>query len=147
MKLAWLAGEFAIARLGPGEDLPAWGLRSPFHSVTRTPDELSLVCAAADIPEAVVAERGWRCLRVEGRLDLSLTGVLDSIASPLARAGVSIFALSTYDTDYVLVPGRALDLVTASLRRVGHEVADEHEPPGDDDRPLKPVLGSRTKPR
>ncbi len=127
MKLAWLAGEFAIARLGPGEDPPAWALRGPFHSVTRTSDELSLVCAARDVPETVVATRGWRCLRVEGRLDLSLTGVLDSLASPLARAGVSIFAVSTYDTDYVLVPGRSLDVVTASLRRVGHEVADEHD--------------------
>jgi uncharacterized protein len=127
MNLVWLPGEFAVARLAAGAPLPAWALRSPFHSVTRTPEELSVVCATEDLPETVVAERGWRCLRVAGRLDFSLTGILHSMTSPLAGVGVSLFALSTYDTDYILVPARVADVATAALRRAGHEMAD---PPG-----------------
>ncbi len=129
MKLVWLRGDFAIVRLPPDEDPPVWGSRGPLHSITRTRDELSIVCAAEEVPDGIVAERGWRCLRVPGRLDLSLTGILDSIASPLARSGVAIFALSTYDTDYVLVPGRLADVAAASLRRAGHAVAEPASPP------------------
>jgi formiminotetrahydrofolate cyclodeaminase len=128
MKLVWLPGDFAIVRLAPDEVPPAWGSRGPLHSITRTRDELSIVCAAEDVPDGLVAERGWRCLRVAGRLDLSLTGILDSIAGPLARSGVAVFAISTYDTDYVLVPGQLADVAAASLRRAGHVVAEPASP-------------------
>jgi uncharacterized protein len=122
MRLALLDGELGIARLGPDDPVPAWGGQGPVCSTTRTGQELSVLCAAGAIPEGVRAERGWRCLRVAGRLDFSLTGVLASIAGPLAAAGVSIFALSTYDTDYVLVAARSLDVAVEALRRAGHEV-------------------------
>ena len=90
--------------------------------MTRTAEELSIVCATAAIPAAVPAGRGWRCLRVAGRLDLSLTGVLASIAEPLAAANVSIVAVSTYETDYVLVPKESLAAAMEALSASGHEV-------------------------
>jgi hypothetical protein len=106
MKLVVLEDELAVARLGATDPIPAWAAQGNFSSVTRTAEELSVVCAAEAIPANVQAERGWRCLRVAGRLDFSQTGVLASIAGPLAAAKVSIFAVSTYDTDYVLVGSR-----------------------------------------
>ena len=91
-------------------------------TVTRTPDELSIVCAASHLPAHASAERGWRCLRVAGTIDFAVTGVLASIAGPLANAAVSIFAISTYDTDYVLVREHALAAAIKALTAVGHDV-------------------------
>jgi len=122
MKLIVLPGELAIARLDPAAALPAWTTNGPISSITRTAEELSIVCGAADVPADVSAERGWRCLRVAGRLDFSMTGVLASIAVPLAQAGVSIFAVSTFDTDYVLVRERELPAAVAALTAAGHDV-------------------------
>ena len=122
MKLMVLDDEFAIARLHATEPTPAWAAQGSLSSVTRTAEELSVVCAAAAVPASVEAERGWRCLRVAGRLDLSLTGVLASIADPLAAAELSIFAVSTYDTDYVLVRKQSLRAVIGCLNAAGHEV-------------------------
>jgi hypothetical protein len=93
----------------------------------RTASELSVVCAAAGVPDDVRAERGWRALAVEGPLDLALTGVLASLLVPLAHAGVSIFAVSTYDTDYVLVRSERLADALEALRGAGHRIGD---PPG-----------------
>jgi hypothetical protein len=93
------------------------------HAVVRTPRELTVVCDAARVPADVSAERGWRAPEVEGPLDLDLTGVLAAIAGPLARAGVAIFAVSTFDTDYVLVRAERLDVAVAALREAGHTVA------------------------
>jgi uncharacterized protein len=122
MTLALLRSEFGVARLGPSDPIPAWATQGSLFSITRTEDELSVVCDAAAIPADVGAERGWRCLRVVGRLDFALTGVLASLATPLAAAGVSLFAVSTFDTDYILVRTHALDTAIASLRRAGHDV-------------------------
>lgn len=122
MTLLLLGSSFGIARLDPGEAVPTWAAHGPFVSVTRTEEELSVVCEDAAIPAGVVVERGWRCLRVAGRLDLALTGVLASLAIPLADAGVSIFAVSTYDTDYVLVRAEALDTAVDGLQKAGHTV-------------------------
>ena len=122
MQLALLAGELGVVRLGPREPVPAWATGGGFSSVTRTGDELSVVCAADAIPVDVQAGRGWRGLRVVGQLDFTLTGVLASIAGPLAEAEVSIFALSTFDTDYVLVRGDDLLRAVAALRAAGHDV-------------------------
>lgn len=125
MKLIVLSEEFAVARLGPSDAIPAWATEAPMFSATRTPDELSIVCAASHLRPQVRAERGWRCLRVAGTIDFAVTGVLASIAGPLANAGVSIFAISTYDTDYVLVRAHALPAAIATLTAAGHDV-DEH---------------------
>jgi hypothetical protein len=112
---------FAVCRLAPDAPVPAWAA-GPFVSITRTPDELSAVCPAASVPNDIRCERGWRCLRVAGPLDLAQVGVLASLVVPLAEAGGSVFVVSTFDTDYLLV--READLVAAveALRRHGHLV-------------------------
>lgn len=122
MKLIVLPEEFAVVRLHASDAIPAWAMQARMFSATRTSDELSIVCAASHLPADVPAERGWRCLRVAGTIDFAVTGVLASIAGPLAAAGVSIFAISTYDTDYVLVRERALPAAIAALTAAGHDV-------------------------
>ncbi len=99
-----------------------------FVSVTRTSDELSLVVAEEAVPRGATADglrvqSGWRCLKVAGPLDFSLVGILASLAVPLAEAGVSIFAISTFDTDYLLVPASDLARAVAELKVRGHRVA------------------------
>ena len=93
----------AICRFSPDAAIPARLGESDFVSITRTPDELSIVCGENSIPDDVEAERNWRLIKVMGPLDFSLTGILASLISPLADAGISIFAISTFDTDYLLV--------------------------------------------
>ena len=106
--------------------MPAWasGDAGALHAVVRTADELTIVCPADRVPPDVRAERGWRALQVIGPLDLALTGVLLSLLEPLARAGVGIFAVSTYDTDHVLVRADRLDDAAGALRAAGHRVTD-----------------------
>lgn len=113
---------FALVRCAPGDPLPAWAASSPFYSITRTPDELSILCHEALVPASLVAERGWRCLKVRGPLPFTAIGVLDALTHPLARAGISIFALSTYDTDYLLVADAALYTTIAVLEAAGHTI-------------------------
>lgn len=122
MKLIVLPEEFAVARLEPSDVIPAWAMQAPIFSATRTPEELSIVCARSQLPLQVRSECGWRCLRVAGTIDFAVTGVLASIAGPLANAGVSIFAISTYDTDYILVHEHALSAAIAALTAAGHDV-------------------------
>lgn len=122
MRLTLLDQEFAVARLAPTDPTPAWVVHGSFFSVTRTPEELSVVGPAETVPGHIQAHRDWRCLRVAGVLDLSLTGVLVSILTPLAAAGISVFAISTYDTDYVLVRGETLMPAIERLSEAGHEV-------------------------
>jgi hypothetical protein len=122
LSLRLLPDPLAVCRLLPSEPVPAWALASPFFSVTRTEKELSIVCRDALVPGDVRAERGWRAFELEGTFDFSLTGVLASLLEPLARAGVSIVAISTYDTDYVLVRGESLSRAVAALRGAAHRV-------------------------
>lgn len=114
--------KYAICRLDPGASVPAWAAGATFLSVTRTVLELSVVCEDALVPEAVHAERDRRLLQIEGTLAFTLTGVLASIAEPLAKAEVSIFAVSTYDTDYLLVSDKDLHRATQVLDAAGHTV-------------------------
>jgi hypothetical protein len=91
-------------------------------SVTRTPDELSVVCDASAVPDDVRCERGWRCLRVAGAMPFTLVGVLASLTAPIAAAGVGVFALSTFDTDYLLVKESDFARAVEALRTAGHTV-------------------------
>ena len=120
LRLRALPGRFAICRLDPGA-VPFWEAGA-FYSVTQTADELSVVCAEADVPEGVRHSPGWRILGVSGRLDLALVGVLSALTAPLASAGISVFALSTFDTDYLLVQEPNLDRAVEALRSAGHLV-------------------------
>jgi hypothetical protein len=93
-------------------EMPAWATRAWFYSVTRTPDELSVVCPEGEVPDGVKHERGWRALKLEGLFDLSLAGILVSVAEPLAEVGINIFAIATY---YLLVKEERLELAASTL--------------------------------
>ena len=105
--LSVLPETLAICRLNANEAIPAWAMNGEFVAITRTLDELSIVCAAENVVPDVKADRGWRVLKVAGPLDLTLTGVLASLAKPLAEAKINIFTVSTFDTDYLLVKGQS----------------------------------------
>ena len=121
-----LGGAFAVCRLDPHAAVPPWVTGGgPFSSVTRTDDELSVVCPEERVPPGVRAERGWLCLQVEGPLNFSLTGVLASLSLPLAEAALSIFAISTFDTDYLLVRESHREQALAALASSGHVVRGE----------------------
>jgi hypothetical protein len=122
LDLTILPDGFSICRLGPGEAVPGWAGRGALSSVTRTARELSIVCADAVAPPGAASQRGWRALAVEGTLDFALTGILLSLARPLAEAGVPIFAISTHDTDVVLVPGPRLSAAVEALTAAGHRL-------------------------
>lgn len=123
LNLLLLPGRLAVCRLSATADAPDWFRGGALHSITRTPDELSVVCDEAHVPASVNAQRGFRAVRVEGALDFALTGVLSSLAAPLAQAKVSIFALSTYDTDYLLVREADLDRARDAWIAAGHAAA------------------------
>ena len=121
LQLQLLEGNLAVCRLGPKAPLPAWACSaSPICSITRTREELSIVCLETSVPLGVQCEKGWRALKVQGPLDFGLTGILDALADPLARAGVSIFAVSTFDTDFLMVREASLEEALAALRAAGH---------------------------
>ncbi len=122
MKLILLPGELAIARLDPQEDPPPWAKGEPLVAVIRTARELTVVCPASGLPSEVPASRGWCALEVQGPLSFDLVGILASLLEPLAREGVSVFALSTYDTDYILVRQEDLEKALRALQAAGHEV-------------------------
>lgn len=122
LTLSVLGEKLAICRLDPDSEVPAWAGEGSFSSVTRTSDELSAVCPDHAVPPDVVCERGWRALKLEGPFALDLTGVLVSVASPLSEAGLSVFAIATYDTDYVLVNETQLERAISVLSGCSHTV-------------------------
>ena len=122
LSLILLEGNFAICRLAPNADVPSWVGDGPFVSITRTSDELSIVCGQESVPDDVRCDRVWRCLRVAGTLDLSLVGVLASLLNPLAKAGLCVFALSTFDTDFLLIKEQELPTAIKLLREAGHSL-------------------------
>lgn len=126
LDLELLPGEYAICRLPVGSPMPS-GLGDPggtgVVSVTWTADEVSVLCPAERAPAGAAIETPWRCLRVDGPVDLALTGILASIVSPLAAARVNIFAFSTFDTDYVVVPAVRLSEAVAALIGAGHRLS------------------------
>jgi len=119
LTLSLLPETLAVARLPAGAALPGWiDWSDPFVTVSRTRDELSVVCPEARLPPGFEeAERGWRGFKVEGPLDFALTGILARLAAPLAEAGISIFAISTFDTDYLLVRSGDLAAATTVLQQ------------------------------
>jgi hypothetical protein len=104
-----MPGEYAIVKLGPVEPVPAWVECGVFCSVTRTPEELSLLVETAAVPRGLEMEDGWRGLKLEGPFPFDAIGILAGILDPLAKAGISILAVSTYDTDYVFVKDEQFD--------------------------------------
>jgi hypothetical protein len=122
VKLNQFPETLAVVKLGPGTEVPAWAESSSIFSVTATATETSVVCAARSVPKKSVHQRPFTAFQVEGPLDFALTGVLVELLVPMAEAGISVFTMSTYDTDWILVPGNDADRAAEEWRRRGHEV-------------------------
>ncbi|AWN22315.1 ACT domain-containing protein [Deinococcus irradiatisoli] len=116
--------EFAVAQWPPSAEVPPGVLAGSFFNLTRSEDELSLVCEARLLPPGVKHEAGWAAFKLRGPFDFGLTGILAAVLNPLHAAGVGIFAVSTFDTDYVLVKSEQLGAAKAALRAAGHTVQD-----------------------
>lgn len=119
LRYRWLSAELGICRLSAADPVPAWLPTVGFTTVTRTHEELSVVCAAAVIPSDVRAEQGWTALHVLGPLPFEAVGILRRLAEPLAAAGIPIIAIGTFDTDYVLVKQSQVGLVDQTLAAAG----------------------------
>jgi hypothetical protein len=122
LNLTILDDRLAVCRLDPQAAIPAWATGKPFCSITRTGDELSIVCPERCVPAGVACEQGWRALKVAGPFDFTAVGILAALAQPLAEAGIPILAIGTYDTDYVLVKESQLERAVAALSARGHHI-------------------------
>jgi hypothetical protein len=121
-KLSVIQGSWAVVRLAPDGAIPAWAMKAPgFVSITRTADELSIICAEAMVPPELEADRQWPLLKLQGPIPLTKSGVLLPIATPLSSAGITILVLSTFDTDYFLVRKNQLSMACQALVTAGHE--------------------------
>jgi len=116
-----MPGKLAVCRLSAEARIPDWAWGGPFSSVTRTEDEVSIVCAADRVPEEHRPKSPWICFKVEGPFSFSEVGILASVIDPLAEKKVPIFAISTFDTDYVLVGEEHAEIALQALRDAGHE--------------------------
>jgi uncharacterized protein len=117
-----IPGRLAVVRLDPGSDIPSWSSKGTLSGVIRTPDELTIVCDQIAVPESVKAERDWVALMVEGPLAFSMTGVLSTLLEPLAAEQISVFVLSTFDTDYILVKSDQSSRALEALSHGGHRI-------------------------
>ncbi len=122
MRLTLLPETFTICRLSPEQDVPqwVWQNRATLLSITYTADELSIVCPQALPPSGVQYEGSWKAIRIQGPLDFSLTGILVALAAPLAAAHIPIFALSTFDTDYILIQEQYSEQARGVLEESGN---------------------------
>lgn len=121
LKLEPIPDRLAICRLEPDEELPSW-VSGDFVSLTRTKEELSIVCRQELVPEEILCEQDWRGLRVVGQLDFTLVGIIASLTSTLAERGVSVYVVSTYDTDYLLIKEESFAVAKSALAEVGHTI-------------------------
>ena len=122
LKFRSLHSLYAIVRLAPAADVPGWATKGEFTSITRTADELSIVCPADNLPPDVHSPHHWICFKLEGPFPFTQTGVLLSFIEPLSNNGVPIFAISTYDTDYVLIQEEWAGAAMDALQEAGHEL-------------------------
>ena len=120
LTLTVLDGVYAVHRLSSEQDIPSSVLKGDFFSITRTDEELSIVCDVQIFVSSEKSEADWSCIKVLGPLDFALIGILAKISSVLAEAEISIFALSTYDTDYILVKSNTVDTAKKALKEAGY---------------------------
>ncbi len=120
MKLEILIGSFSVHRFCSEERIPAHVLNSSFYSITKTDEELSIVCPSSIHVSADHSEADWSCIKIVGPLDFSLTGIIAKISTLLAQVEISIFTISTYDTDYILVKTDRLGIATKVLTQSGY---------------------------
>ncbi|MEH7255500.1 ACT domain-containing protein [Neobacillus niacini] len=127
MKLKILELTFSVIKLSPTETMPSWVTNCDVFSITRTNEELSIVCPSECLPtneDFKEVENDWKCIKVEGILDFGLTGILASLANPLAENKVSIFAISTFNTDYFLVKSHSIEKARLVLESEGHSFSN-----------------------
>jgi len=129
LKLSLLKDKYIVCKLNKNDRIPPWAYKGDFFSITRTFDELSIVCLEKNIEteeldEDILCERDWRIFKVEGPLDFSLVGIMANLSGIMKEAGVSIFALSTYDTDYIMVKNDKILVALMALRNSGHQVTE-----------------------
>lgn len=122
LKFRSMRGPYAIVRLAADVAVPRWATKGQFTSVTRTADELSIVCPSENLPPGVQSLHSWQCFKLEGPFAFSQTGILLSFIEPLSLKGIPIFAISTHDTDYVLVQDEFVGIALDALQRAGHEL-------------------------
>jgi hypothetical protein len=127
LKFEWILGPFAICKLPAQEAIPEWALAGAFTSVTRTADELSIVCPADNLPPSVNSPHHWICLKLKGPFAFSQVGILAAFINPLAQSGVPIFAISTFDTDYVLIQEEFAGAASKALAEAGHQLTGDDE--------------------
>lgn len=127
LTLSVLPQMYAVCRLDPNGHIPYWALLGDdFVSLTRTHTELSVVCLQENVPEeGVKAERGWRCLKVDGAFAFTVSGIHASLAVPLANANISVLAIATYDTDHLLIQDRDLKRAVQVLIQAGHRFREQ----------------------
>lgn len=121
-ELSLLPGRFAISRLAPTMAVPEWATQGCFSSITRTREELSIVSEHSLVPAELPSQSSYRVLKVHGPFALTEVGVLSALASPLAEAGLSLFAISTFDTDYLLVASETISAAITALEQRGHRI-------------------------
>jgi len=122
MVLSVIRDTFAVCRIDAFKDIPDSVLGSSFFSVTRTADELSIICPEKNIPQESMAETSWRCLKIHGPLDFTTTGIISSLTTTLAQENISVFVFSTYDTDYIMIKDHDLNRAIDTLTKGGHQV-------------------------
>lgn len=122
LTLKLLSEKFGVCRLDKNTLIPDWAKNSDFFSITKTSDELSIVCIQDNIPDNIKCEKDWRILKVEGPLDFALIGILSKLSTVLAQKGISIFAISTYDTDYILVKDADIANAVTALVNAKYEI-------------------------
>ena len=122
LELRTIPGQFGICKLQSGESIPLWAMSGNFWSVTRTENEISVVCPQEHLPRDVKVERNWRVLQVVGPLSFEMTGILLSLTAPLADAGVSIYSVSTFETDLILIQEKSFEIACRALTKAGHKI-------------------------
>jgi uncharacterized protein len=125
LKFRQLSGRYAVVHLAPNAAVPNWATNGNLVSITRTADELSIVCRVENVPKDLISGLRWICFKLEGPFPFSQTGVLLSFIEPLSRNGIPIFAISTYDTDYVLIQEEFAASAPDALRAANHELLVE----------------------
>ena len=120
LKLSILEDLFTVHRFPPDHEIPKQIYESQFYSISKTENELSIVCSSSMLLDSESSETGWSCIKVLGPLDFFLTGILADISAVLAKAEVSIFAISTFDTDYILVKSEKLPVANEALQKAGY---------------------------
>jgi len=127
LKLCVLDGNYAVCRLSCKGHIPEWAAKESLVSITRSKKELTIVCDKKLVPDDYEKNEDWRCIKIVGSFELDAVGVIASVSVPLAEKEISIYVVSTFDTDYFLVPAKELGEATLALKDFGHEFLDSKE--------------------